>query len=155
MDKEVSKNKAEAPAAANKGEGRRSRIDEFLSDVREHVGKATPEEFQEIHAAHRELGNVINAEANSRGVVVGIASPPVTDPSAGSVDGDFVCLRPMQGDREYSAGDGRTGKVGELAHLVTSGAIAAKDEATASAYSAFTGLETVVYSKPKAAEKEA
>lgn len=63
-------------------------------------------------------------------------------------EGKFTVTRMMTGAKVWNAGDKRDGKVADLAHLAETGALVARDKATAEALTAFFGREFQVGEAP-------
>lgn len=148
------KNKAEAKPEATKNDVAATARSEMLEHARSKIGEAEDDEILEGIAEGRKMLAALEAEAAKRGIAGMIAGQRRPDASKGQVDGQFVCNRGMEGDRTYSKGDPREGKVSELAHLVRSGALSPADDETAEAVSAFLGTDVAVAAPAVQAEAE-
>lgn len=67
---------------------------------------------------------------------------------AASIDGAFSVQRTLSGDKVWVKGDVREGKIGDLIHLVETGAILADNEDTAKACSIMLGRDVRVGEMP-------
>jgi hypothetical protein len=67
---------------------------------------------------------------------------------AGRHEGNFTVRRPMTGAKAWARGDTRTDRVQDVAHLVESGSLVAKDKETAEATAEFIGREVKVGEVP-------
>lgn len=141
MSSKPTRNKAEAPADADKA------IDPVAA-MRAEIAMMGDADVNEHLAKGRIAVAALEDEARRRGITDIAPGQRRPDPGQGTVDGKFVCRREMTGDRDYSRGDEREGKVSELAHLVKSQALSPADAATAEAVSAYLGFDVEVYSAP-------
>lgn len=154
-----SKNKAEGKPAANKSEAPASDLKEarggVIAQMTAEVSEMSDDKVLEGIAVTQDALGILQIEAAKRGITGFVAGDRRPIAEAGKIDGNFVCNRGMEGDRSYSKGDARSGKVSDLAHLAKSGAISPADDETAKAVSDFLGRDVAVYSAPAATEAEA
>jgi hypothetical protein len=158
MEKKVTRNKAEAPADANKAEGfspdevaARARDRAALLDaMKEKLAGTSDAELHDAFAEGEAFRRAVNDEAAKRGVALGLGiAPPVRlDAAAGKYEGSFICRRPMSGDKNYSPNDPREAVVSEVIHLVERGALSPADDETAAHIKAFAGLDVAVFTPP-------
>lgn len=141
MSTKPSRNKAEAPADADKS-------GDPVAAMRAEIAEMDDAAVNEHLAKGRIAVAALQDEARRRGIEGLAPGDRRSNPGAGNSDGSFVCLREMEGDRSYRKGDPRSGKVSELAHLVKSGALAPADADTAEAASAYLGTDVAAYSPP-------
>lgn len=161
MDKKNARNKAEAPSDGNKAEGfsqeeidaRKKDREAGIEAVKAKLAEVSDAELLDAYSEGEDFRRAVNDEAAKRGVALGTNVGFVRrDPAAAQTVGNFISRRALSGDRQYNVGDPREGKVGELIHLVESGAISPADDETAAAVKAFTGKDFAVYTVPAPAE---
>ena len=157
MEKKPSRNKAEVAPDENKAEVSRGDRQAMARNAAvERFAEMSDDEIRDVHAEGTEMFKVLNAEANKRGLPLGlgIVSEVRRDPAAGATVGKFTCNRTLQGDRNYQPGEERAGRVADFYHLLESGAISPADQETADAVKKFSGLERDVVAPTFAAPAE-